>query len=314
MPQLNYLIKGDDRQLRKQLKELANIANKDLKFATGGLAIETEKGNRKIKESIALVNKETDAYRKRNQEAAKLPVQRRKVDMGNSAKEVAAYQNSKSGNITSGNVAGPAAALGAQANAATTATTAQAKLTTATQATTVANKAQSLSIEEMMAKLLLLQEQQLLTNDPAKRAAYNKQIQQTTIEIDRMGNVGKDGFDKMGNAIKGSTNVAGKLWGGLKTVANILPGLGIAGLLAFAVGPLIELIGKLDIFNGKLSESATRLKSINEINAAASQSAGSEIANLKILYKTATDVSIADKKRVEAAKELQKQFSIAFKN
>lgn len=42
-----------------------------------------------------------------------------------------------------------------------------------------------------------------------------------------------------------------KAWGGLKTLANILPGVGIAGLLAFAVDPLINYIGQLDIFKKK---------------------------------------------------------------
>lgn len=46
----------------------------------------------------------------------------------------------------------------------------------------------------------------------------------------------------------------GKVWGGLKMIANILPGLGIAGLLAFAIDPLMEYIKGLDLFKYKITE------------------------------------------------------------
>ena len=46
----------------------------------------------------------------------------------------------------------------------------------------------------------------------------------------------------------------GKVWGGLKLIANILPGLGIAGLLAFAIDPLVEYIKGLDLFKYKITE------------------------------------------------------------
>jgi hypothetical protein len=150
------------------------------------------------------------------------------------------------------------------------------------------------------------------STNPAIIEKYNRKLQETQIEIGRVSNVGKTGFDSMGNAIKGSGNMLGKLWGGLKMAANILPGIGIAGLLAFAVGPIIEYITKLDIFSKKVSESAEKLTALNEVNRNASQAAGGQIATLKILYNAANDVTLSTQARTKAAKELQSIFPQAF--
>lgn len=150
------------------------------------------------------------------------------------------------------------------------------------------------------------------STNPAIIEKYNRKLQETQIEIGRVSNVGKTGFDSMGNAIKGSGNMLGKLWGGLKLAANILPGIGIAGLLAFAVGPIIEYIAKLDIFGKKVSEAGEKLKTLNEVNRNASQAAGGQIATLKILYNAANDVTLSTEARTKAAKELQSIFPQAF--
>lgn len=100
----------------------------------------------------------------------------------------------------------------------------------------------------------------------------------------------------------------------LKTITNILPGIGIAGLLAFAVGPLIDWIKNLGIFRKELSQSVENLKAFNEVNSEYAKEAGKDINTLKLLYKAATDVTLSIKDRTAAAKELQKQFPEAFKN
>lgn len=58
-----------------------------------------------------------------------------------------------------------------------------------------------------------------------------------------------------GRAQRNVGNYLGKAWGGLKSVANLLPGVGLAGLLAFAVDPILEYVSKLNIFKTKLTES-----------------------------------------------------------
>ena len=102
------------------------------------------------------------------------------------------------------------------------------------------------------------------STNPAIIEKYNRKLQETQEEIGRVSNVGKKGFDELGNKIKSSGSVLGKLWGSLKTVANILPGIGIAGLLAFAVEPLINYLSKLDLFKEKLTQAKLAVKTLTE--------------------------------------------------
>lgn len=106
------------------------------------------------------------------------------------------------------------------------------------------------SIQSLQIQLQSYQRIAANATDPNVLSEYNKRIQQTQGEITRLGNVGKTGFDTMGNAIQKSTNLLGGAYGALKVVANILPGLGIAGLIGFAAQPLIEYISKLEIIRG----------------------------------------------------------------
>jgi hypothetical protein len=94
--------------------------------------------------------------------------------------------------------------------------------------------------EVLTAKLRMYQEALSKANAPKSFVDLNRKIESTQIELGKLQNAGKKGFDEMGNAIQKSGKGVGTLWSGLKTVANILPGVGIAGLLAFAVDPIIE--------------------------------------------------------------------------
>jgi len=53
------------------------------------------------------------------------------------------------------------------------------------------------------------------------------------------------------------SSALGKAFNGLKTIANILPGVGIAGLIGFATEPIIEYIQQLDIFKRTAKELVT---------------------------------------------------------
>jgi hypothetical protein len=106
----------------------------------------------------------------------------------------------------------------------------------------------------------------------------------------------------------------GGAYSSLKGLANILPGIGIAGIFTIAFEALKPLIIELDLFGTKISEIA---KNRNDLNAAISkgnEEAGKEISTLKTLYEAATNVSNSSDLRNKAAKELQKQFPETFKN
>lgn len=289
MPGLKFQIEGDDRKLRKTLKDLARDMDKGLTSAAGGLSVEIDKTNKKTTEAIKLVEKEERAYKRRNTEAAKLPPPR-KVDMGNSAAEIAAYKTGQVGTISGGTVAGAHAEMGKLANAATAASGAQAKLTTETVKQTVATKAQGIALEDMKRRLLVFTELQQAATDPVQRAKYNQQIQATSIEIKKMENAGKQGFDSLGNAVKGSTNLFSKAITGIMRMAYLLPGIGVAGLLAFAIDPIVNFISQLDLFNKKLSETEKSQSSLNSALASSEYTTA-----IKQVSQLTTNVELAKK-------------------
>lgn len=122
-------------------------------------------------------------------------------------------------------------------------------------------------------------------------------------------NVGNYGsaFDKV-------TAGAGKAFSALRFVANILPGVGLAGLLGFAVEPIINYVAQLEIFKTKISQLKENLRAYNEVNAATSQNYAKDVTSLKILYAAATDVTLSMRERVKAAQELKREYPDSFKN
>lgn len=132
----------------------------------------------------------------------------------------------------------------------------------ATKVVDQANKAQMVTLEALKIELADYQAKALAATNPKQLKLYNAEIQTLEGEIGRMSNVGKAGFDSMGNAVKKSTGLFSRAFAGLRTVANILPGIGIAGLLAFALGPIVSYIAKLDIFKAKTSEAEEAQKSL----------------------------------------------------
>lgn len=100
--------------------------------------------------------------------------------------------------------------------------------------------------------------------DPSVVSLYNSKIQTTQLEIAKLANVGKTGFDEMGNAVGKNTNALRASFAFLLRWAYILPGIGVAGLLAFAIEPIGKFIGSLEVFNKKLSESKLGLMAMAE--------------------------------------------------
>lgn len=118
----------------------------------------------------------------------------------------------------------------------------------------------------------------------------------------------------VGNYTSAFANGASKAFGALKTVANILPGLGIAGLIGFAVEPIINYISKLDLFKEKLDETKKTRALLNEVSLKGAQDAQTEIVQLKVLYDTAKNTALSTEQRYNAAKKLQDLYPSTFKN
>lgn len=150
--------------------------------------------------------------------------------------------------------------------------------------------------------------------DPNVVVEYNKKVQALQDQISKLSNAGKTGFDDFGNAVKKSGNFLQDAFTGLRRIAQILPGIGLAGLFALgfeAIGKAAEALG---VFNTKLTVSQENLKNLNEVNQNAGKQFGEQATNLRILYTAATDVNNAEHDRILAARELQKEFPDTFRN
>lgn len=115
-------------------------------------------------------------------------------------------------------------------------------------------KQQQRSVQSLQIQLQSYQAIANQATDPARLTEYNRKVQGLQAEIARLSNAGKKGFDEMGNAIQKSGNVFTKVWGGLRKAAYLIPGFGIAGLLALAIDPLTKLVQGMEIFSGKLTK------------------------------------------------------------
>jgi hypothetical protein len=117
-----------------------------------------------------------------------------------------------------------------------------------------------------------------------------------------------------GGAIKGFT----KMYSGLRIIANIIPGIGIGGLVALIAGPLVtaveNLVSSLSNANNALNLMKLNQQNVNDVMEEASKSAGKEITDLKILYTEATNVNLPMKERLKAVTALQQEFPEYFKN
>lgn len=104
------------------------------------------------------------------------------------------------------------------------------------------------NIETLRAKLLAKQSFLVTEKDIGKVAVLNAEIRELQAEITRIGNVGKVGFDNLGNAVTKTSGAFGGLavgaqkgFSALRLVANIIPGLGLAGLIGLLSEAVVGL-------------------------------------------------------------------------
>lgn len=102
------------------------------------------------------------------------------------------------------------------------------------------------------------------------------------------------------NAGSGFGKGLSKVYGGLRTLANIIPGIGIGGLVGLIAGPVVDAFQ--DWYNGinRLGEAAQRLK---EINQDAAKGAAEQVTTLTVLKIKLDDLSKPAAERIRLAKE-----------
>ncbi|HXH99227.1 MAG TPA: hypothetical protein VNI52_03085 [Sphingobacteriaceae bacterium] len=221
--------------------------------------------------------------------------------------------------IPGGSVAGEHAQRGAAANeafarSAKSATIASTEQGLATVKTTTALISQQKTIDQLSIRMQAYQNIVRSSSDPKVISNYNKKIEDTQIQITRLGNQGRSGFDKMGAAIKPNIGLAGKMMGGLKGLTAFLPGIGIATAIAFVAEPVLKFIASLGLFEKKIDSVLELKKRLSEASVKGNQDAQGEITQLKLLYTNAKNTNLPLEKRKNLYKELQSQYPSYFKN
>lgn len=117
------------------------------------------------------------------------------------------------------------------------------------------------TLETLRGKLGAKQSFLNVEKDAGKIAILNKEIAALNLEISRVGNIGKAGFDNLGVSIQKIppelnkvASGAGKAFSVLRQAAFILPGIGIAGLIS-GLGELV-----VGLFDAGKSFSATEIR------------------------------------------------------
>jgi hypothetical protein len=155
------------------------------------------------------------------------------------------------------------------------------------------------SIALLTGKIEALKAEMVNIKDISVLAKFNQEIEASESQLAKMANVGKEGFDKLGNAIGSTGNPLSKAYGGLRKLAYVLPGIGISGLVAFATEPIIAFVQKLM----EASSSAQTLKQVmDDAQAIFSKS----VSKLEVLKAKLDDLSIPEKERLAIAKEYNK--------
>jgi hypothetical protein len=161
-------------------------------------------------------------------------------------------------------------------------------------------KSGTVSITQMQSVLETLRENMRNTTNPIQLQRYNLAIKDVEGSIKKAAAAGA----QMGSEVaKG----AGKAFTTLRQLANVLPGIGLAGLIGVAVTGF-EALARA-IFNTK-----TRVDQYGEAVKSATESTGAEIFKINALVAVAKDENNTRQQRNNAVAQLQKQYPDYLRN
>lgn len=137
----------------------------------------------------------------------------------------------------------------------------------------------------------------------ARQKELNKQIDDNTAFMKKNGDTAQKQAMNIGN-YTGSLKV---VWGALRQIAYILPGIGIAGIFNLAGEAIGNVIEKMGLLNNKTKE-------YKETLVKGGQGSVSEVNELERLYETTQDVTLSINQRKLAVDKLQEIYPTYFKN
>lgn len=148
------------------------------------------------------------------------------------------------------------------------------------------------SIFNLTEKLRVLESNVFTEKSIAKVAAFNKEIEATKIQIAQLNNAGTAGFNSLGEAIAKTGNPLTKAFSGIRQLAYILPGIGIAGILAFATEPIFAFVSSLSLVSDAVKKMKDYEDRLNDAFAGGETGfvkATLEVSNLRIAIQQAKD-------------------------
>lgn len=150
----------------------------------------------------------------------------------------------------------------------------------------------------------------LATSDGVlQNSNYNKAIQKSSEFILKNADAETVRIKSVGQYTQGIQ----KAFSGLRTLANILPGIGLGGLFLAGFEALKYLVEELGIFNSKLFTTAKQRELLLEVNTKAAESAGKEAGSLKILRAEIESTEVPMATRLQAIKNLKEEYPDYFK-
>jgi hypothetical protein len=116
-----------------------------------------------------------------------------------------------------------------------------------------------MSLGDLNTRLSLLKERLNQATEPARITKLGNEIKLVTSQIDDQ----KAAFAKLGAETEKAGSAMGsglnKAFGGLRMIANILPGIGLAGMFGLAFEGLGKLVEEMGLFSNKITESEKKL-------------------------------------------------------
>lgn len=142
---------------------------------------------------------------------------------------------------------------------------------------------------------------------------YNKAIDNTNKFILKNADAVTAQSKNVGNYAGSVGKVLNGVLGPLRTLANIIPGLGLGGIFLIAFQAISSAAQALGLFTNKLSDAAKQREILNRLNTDAAESAGKESAQLSILKAQIESTEVPMKTRLQAIKNIKEEYPDYFK-
>ena len=159
------------------------------------------------------------------------------------------------------------------------------------------------SLDELKGSLKATKAELQTLTDRNQIAATNREI-----------GVLKSEIAQLEGSVQSGKNAFVEMYGAVRKIAYVLPGIGIAGIFNLAFEGIGKAAEGLGLFSKKLTDVQKAYENYNETVKAANKDAGEQISTLKILYGAATDVNLSIQERIKAANELKKTYPDQFQN